>query len=249
MEAALIRCGYERTEQVEGPGQFARRGGILDLFSPAEEQPVRMEFWGDEIDSMGYFDVSSQRRDEQVTEVRILPAAEALAALAPGGPDAAAEKLESLAARYEKRRSSASAAKQAANMRAAAEKIREGFALTDLDCWLPVLYEPATGFDYIPEDAFVFLDQPTRCGELARDWQKQLTDELRLLQKDGLCPFEAGTSASRRKSCGSSWTAGRSTPATRSPWAAAASGRRRCSASRQSSCLPTPATPRPRPTT
>ena len=193
LEAALIRCGYERTEQVEGPGQFVRRGGILDLFSPAEEQPVRMEFWGDEIDSMGYFDVSSQRRDEQVTEVRILPAAEALAALAPGGPDAVAEKIESLAARFEKRRNSASAAKQAASMRAAAEKIREGFALTDLDCWLPVLYEPATGFDYIPEDAFVFLDQPTRCGELARDWQKQLTDELRLLQKDGLCPFEAGS--------------------------------------------------------
>ena len=65
-ETALLRCGYQRTVQVEGPGQFARRGGILDFFSPAEPEPVRVEFWGDEIDSMGRFDVSSQRRTEQI---------------------------------------------------------------------------------------------------------------------------------------------------------------------------------------
>jgi transcription-repair coupling factor (superfamily II helicase) len=53
VEAVLLRCGYERTELVEGPGQFSRRGGILDIFSPSGTQPIRMEFWGDTIDSMG----------------------------------------------------------------------------------------------------------------------------------------------------------------------------------------------------
>ena len=124
LEEALIRCGYERTEQVEGPGQFARRGGILDLFSPAEELPVRMEFWGDEIDSMGSFDISTQRREESVTQCRILPATEALPTLAKGGTEALARKLEELADRYAKRRQSASAGKLAATMRQDAEKIR-----------------------------------------------------------------------------------------------------------------------------
>ena len=52
----LTKGGYSRCEQVEGPGQFALRGGILDFFSPAHEFPVRIEYWGDDIDSMSYFD-------------------------------------------------------------------------------------------------------------------------------------------------------------------------------------------------
>ena len=64
---------------------------------------MRMEFWGDEIDSMGYFDISSQRRDETVTECRILPAAEALPTLTPGGTETLCRKMEELAERYQKR--------------------------------------------------------------------------------------------------------------------------------------------------
>ena len=64
VEEALLRCGYASTDQVEGPGQFARRGGILDFFSPGDREPVRIEFWGDDIDSMGHFDTDSQRRGE-----------------------------------------------------------------------------------------------------------------------------------------------------------------------------------------
>ena len=191
LEDALIRSGYERTEQVEGPGQFAQRGGILDLFSPAEPQPVRMEFWGDEIDSMGYFDISTQRRDENITECRVLPAAESLSTLSVGGAETVAKKLEELAERNAKRRSSTSAGKLSATMRSDAEKIRARLAMPDLDRWLPILYEAATGFDYIPEDAIVFLDQPTRCSEMAKEYRRQLSEDLRELQKDGLSLFDA----------------------------------------------------------
>ncbi len=190
LEERLTRCGYERTEQVEGPGQFARRGGILDLFSPGEEQPVRMEFWGDEIDSMGYFDVSTQRREENIRQCRILPAAEALPNLMEGGAEALAKKLESLSERYSKRRGTA-AGKLAVNMRADAEKIRAQLAFTDLDRWLPVMYEAATGFDHIPQNAVIFADQPTRCGEMAKEYRKQLSGDLQVLQRDGICPFTA----------------------------------------------------------
>lgn len=75
---ALIRCGYSRCEQVEGPGQFAIRGGILDFFSPSSPEPVRIEFWGDEIDSMAYFDIVSQRRNDPLETCLVLPASEEL---------------------------------------------------------------------------------------------------------------------------------------------------------------------------
>ena len=81
----LTAAGYVRCEQVEGPGQFALRGGILDFYSPASPQPVRAEFWGDELDSMGVFDPATQRRVENVQSTEVLPAAETLPRLAPGG--------------------------------------------------------------------------------------------------------------------------------------------------------------------
>lgn len=80
----LTRAGYARTEQVEGVGQFALRGGILDVFSPGLDLPVRLEFWGDEIDSMGLFDPVTQRRTAQQKSCRLLPAAEVVA---PEGTD------------------------------------------------------------------------------------------------------------------------------------------------------------------
>ena len=72
----LLSAGYTRCEQVEGVGQFALRGGILDVFSPLMDQPVRCEFFDDEIDSMGAFDPGTQRRTRNVSSARILPAAE-----------------------------------------------------------------------------------------------------------------------------------------------------------------------------
>ena len=67
----LVRAGYERSQRVEGIGQFAVRGGILDFYSPAMDDPVRCEFFGDEIDSMGYFDTETQRRSEVIKSAYI----------------------------------------------------------------------------------------------------------------------------------------------------------------------------------
>jgi len=183
VEDALLRCGYNRTVQVEGPGQFARRGGILDFFSPADEEPVRIEFWGDEIDSMGRFDVSTQRRTEQIDRCVILPAAETLPGLSVGGADALCRQIESYADRYAKRRGSDSAAALAATLRGDAERMRAGVILSDADRYLPLVYSPASALDYIPGDALVILDQPNRCGERARDYARQLGEDIRELQK------------------------------------------------------------------
>ena len=72
----LVALGYERMGQVEGEGQFAIRGGILDVFPLTEETPVRVELWGDEVDSIRSFDVESQRSIENMTEITIYPAVE-----------------------------------------------------------------------------------------------------------------------------------------------------------------------------
>ena len=86
----LAKLGYTRCDQVEGVGQFALRGGILDVFSPGMELPVRLEFWGDEIDSMGAFDPISQRRTDPLESCTLLPAGEVLisdAVTLSGPPD------------------------------------------------------------------------------------------------------------------------------------------------------------------
>jgi transcription-repair coupling factor (superfamily II helicase) len=76
LQEKLVSIGYERESQIEGPGQFAVRGGILDVFPLTEEMPVRIELWGDEVDSIRTFDIESQRSVENLDEVSIYPAAE-----------------------------------------------------------------------------------------------------------------------------------------------------------------------------
>lgn len=74
LKKKIADLGYDREVQIEGPGQFAVRGGILDVFPITEEVPIRIEFWGDEIDSIRTFDVDSQRSIENLEAIEIYPA-------------------------------------------------------------------------------------------------------------------------------------------------------------------------------
>ncbi len=74
----LAALGYTRCQQVEGVGQFALRGGILDVFSPGQDNPVRVEFWDRDVDSMGLFDPASQRRVGRLDRAVFLPVSELL---------------------------------------------------------------------------------------------------------------------------------------------------------------------------
>ena len=76
LSVKLAQCGYDREIEVAGPGQFAVRGGILDVYPLTEELPVRIDLWGDEVDSIRTFDVESQRSIENMTEITIYPAVE-----------------------------------------------------------------------------------------------------------------------------------------------------------------------------
>ncbi len=76
---SLLSAGYVRSDLVDGVGQFSVRGGIIDIFAVNEVAPFRIEFWGDEIDTISKFDLDTQRRTDTISEITIAPASEALA--------------------------------------------------------------------------------------------------------------------------------------------------------------------------
>jgi len=76
LAASLVAMGYEKNYQVEAPGQFSIRGGIVDIFDLTEENPYRIELWGEEVDSIRSFDILSQRSVEKLESVQIYPATE-----------------------------------------------------------------------------------------------------------------------------------------------------------------------------
>ena len=186
LEKALLRCGYTRCEQVEGAGQYSRRGGIMDFFSPMYPEPVRIEFWGDEVDSMGFFDTGTQRRTEALESCCILPSAETLPTLSDGGTEGLCGIIEDYASKCEKKRSSELSQALAATLRADAEKLRNGVSLSDSDRYLPVCCGFACGLDYIPFEASVIFDQPPRCADRARGYMKQLGEDIAQLRKKGM---------------------------------------------------------------
>ena len=74
----MVSLGYDREEEISGPGQFAVRGGILDIYPLTEEVPIRIELWGDEIDSIRVFDSETQRSLEEVEFMTVFPATDRL---------------------------------------------------------------------------------------------------------------------------------------------------------------------------
>ena len=198
LEKALLRCGYVHRLQVDGPGQYSRRGGIIDIFSPACSMPVRVEFWGDEIDSMGYFDVDSQRRTENVQSLRVLPSAETLPVLCPGGVSALADELSLLAVKAEKSRRAESGA-LAKNLRQDAEKLRGGLPLPDADRYMAQIYPGfSCALDYVSPDSLVFMDQPAKTGRLCDEQMKLLGEDLSSL-------FQSGSMIAARAEYRMSW--------------------------------------------
>ncbi len=176
----LTLCGYKRGETVEGVGQFAIRGGILDFFSPAYRQPVRCEFFGDEVDSMGLFDVSTQRRTENLQKAEIIPAAECLPCLGDGGTDLVCEKLNSMVKKLQKRKTPPT--ELIKNLSADLERMANGLNFTAADKYFDLLYsEFATAADYFPADAVVILHEPSRCGERAKNYDWQLGQDTQSL--------------------------------------------------------------------
>ena len=141
----LVSLGYERTDMVEGRGNFCVRGGIVDVFPLTTENPIRIEFWGDEIDSIRVFDVESQRTIEPIKEINILPAEEFLVN---------SEELETVGNKI---------LEKYPNAVSDVEIIKNGNYLSKIDKYFEFFFEDTSSLlDYISKDALVFVDEPTR---------------------------------------------------------------------------------------
>ncbi len=174
----LAAGGYVRCDQVEGVGQFSLRGGILDFFSPSAGQPVRVEFFGDEVDSMGSFDPISQRRTGNLTSAALLPAAEVLPQLAPGGTAGLIAQLKQLDG-------TAFPALQA-TLRRDIESLENGHSFPAIDRYLPLIYpELAAAAHYLPPDAILVFSESSRVAERAKNYTWQLEEDAKALLESG----------------------------------------------------------------
>ena len=196
LTARLLQAGYSRCDLVEGVGQFAVRGGILDVFSPSADNPIRLEFFGDELDTMGCFDPLTQRRTENLDQVVLLPVAETLPMLHPGGVEGLCEDLGRLLARQKRRKQPH--AELIKTLEADREKLQSGASFGAGDRYLSLIYPDfATAADYLPADGItVFCDH----GNLRRSADAREEDfglQLDSLLQSGilageLCDFVRG---------------------------------------------------------
>ena len=171
----LVACGYTRCSQVEGPGQFAKRGGILDIFPANRTTPVRLEFWGDTIDTINAFDVMTQRREDPIEELQIPPAREVLFV----SPEAPANKLKALA---EKEKNPALKAQLLKD----SEDLLQGMQPFGFDRFIPLMSEiPCTVLDYV-QDAFVCISEETKVKEKAKSYEQQLSMDIEILLEEGV---------------------------------------------------------------
>ena len=150
----LTGMGYERMGQVDGMGQFSVRGGILDVFPLTEEVPVRIELWGDEVDSIRSFDAESQRSIQQMDEVTIYPAAELI--LTKEHIEEGILRLEADEKKQEKAFRDQKKPEEAQRIRRAVgelvESLKEGFDVQTLDAYIRYFCKDTVSFlDYMKE--------------------------------------------------------------------------------------------------
>ena len=187
--AKLTASGYSRCGMVEGVGQFALRGGILDIFSPAANQPVRLEFFGDELDTMGYFDPDTQRRTENLDCYTVLPVCETQPGLHPGGVPGLCQDIRSLIARQNRRKNKN--AQLIATLEKDLEKYENGVHNAASDRYMARIYpDMACALDYAPENALFVVCDHAGLRRTARTHEEELGMQLDNMLQGGLAVGE-----------------------------------------------------------
>ncbi|HBL40387.1 MAG TPA: transcription-repair coupling factor, partial [Ruminococcaceae bacterium] len=174
----LTAAGYVRCDLVEGKGQFSVRGGLIDVFPPSSPYPVRIELWGDEVDNIAYFDPDTQRRTEQIGEIRITPATSVLF-----------ESTESLIALIEKQIAAVkgkNAAKVKSQLEDDIDKLNKGIRIESLDRYIPLLYgTESTVFDYA-QDYLLIVCETSAVKSHAQAAEKLMQEDIKAMFAEGV---------------------------------------------------------------
>ncbi len=178
----LVKAGYHSNYQVELPGQFAFRGGILDIYPMVSEVPYRVEFWGDEVDSIRSFDVESQRSIENHQEITIFPAQEVLIdeMRELEGKKKIEKEYKSRETKLRKEMKTEEAARLRRQVMEFLEEMGETRDAGALPVFLTYYFEEMVSLlDYLPqEERILFLDEPARISESAKAAEKEFKDGM-----------------------------------------------------------------------
>lgn len=191
----LVDMGYRRVSLVEDRGQFSLKGGILDVFSPGEDWPLRVEFFGDEIDSLRYFDPATQRSRDLAAQAVIIPAGEFFltTALYREGEKRILQEARRTAEAFKKEGNVQGAEKVLEKSSHVLRRLREEGPFPGIEQYFAFFYDKgASIFDYLPEGGSVILDEPLRLEETYQEsWQQLKNMEASLLLQGDLLPTQA----------------------------------------------------------
>lgn len=169
LSAGLVAMGYEKTYQVENPGQFSIRGGIIDIFDLTEENPYRIELWGEDVDSIRSFDVLSQRSIEKLESVTIYPATEMVLSkeLLKEGFRRIEEEAKVQMDIFRKDFQTEEAHRIKTQITQLKEQVMEFQAYSNLESYVRYFYDDTTSLASIFDDKshVFFLDEPARIKE------------------------------------------------------------------------------------
>ena len=193
MKGRLVEMGYERTGQVEGSGQFAVRGGILDIFPLTEENPVRVELWGDEVDSIRSFDLESQRSVENLDSLEIYPACEVMAD--KKRIEKAIKQMEKDVKKTTETLKKAGKLEEAGRLNSLLEEISDNLTetgcSTGLEAYIDYLYESTVSFvQYFQGKKTLFVvDEPNRLYQQGQAIEEEFRESMTArLEKGYLLP-------------------------------------------------------------
>ena len=178
MVSELVMAGYERVDVCEAPGQVCLRGGYVDVYPIAAENPARIEFFGDEIDTLRIYDPLTQRSVDNVDHIDVPPATEM-----PITDEARARALKLLKKRKAEELASA---------------LEEGGRPDNSVALLPLFYPGETTlFDYIDKDWIILIDEPARLEESGKiAYQEFLEGVSSLMQAGEIQPEQANLTVS-----------------------------------------------------
>ena len=175
LSLSLINCGYTRSEQVDGQGQFAIRGGILDFYPPDANQPCRVEFWGDTVDSISIFDPETQRRTEHIEEIRVTPSREILCS---------DEMLSALIQKLISEKKPKGAALK--SLSDDLDRLGGGMRLSSADKYMPLIYPDAASiFDYA-RGCMLFVCESFSVKDKLEAGSRLMNETLKGLFQDGV---------------------------------------------------------------
>ena len=191
--------GYERTPFVEAAGEFAVRGGIIDIYPFTSDCPYRIELWGEDVDSIRSFDAQSQRSIEEVKSLTVYPATEIVLS-----EERISQGLKKIEAEYQELKETfhkAFETDKEVRLTKEYQRIREELSelsmLIGVEGYLPYFYDKLVCFlDYFPKDTTVYVDEPQHVEERGRGFFLEFTESMKSRLEAGyLLPGQMDTVA------------------------------------------------------